>query len=486
MRTWLASLAALAASAALAQPASEPLTRQELLACVELEDGITIDNAAHDARVAEYTQEATAVQAEGRSIDEAQKALGRSDKEAQAAMARRIEAYRQRVAAVRAKAQPLKATAEQLVERIARYGAACANRPYDQREMDLALAEYHRKSSADGAGLFQAGLKAFDQGRHEEALKLWLPLAERGRAEAQFNVAVMYEQGLGVAKSDVEAARWYRAAAERGDVTSQLKMGSLYEAGVGVAKDVARASFWYGEAAKGTGKDADAARQASTRLAALPKESRIGGEQVTEFEGGRFVLRRAADRECVVALQGTVTPSANDKFDDVIRKAKAQDCARPLTLLLESPGRLHNAGLALGRSVRDEGMRTVARYECASSCATIFLGGTERVLWGARAAIGFHQLALVREDEKLADGRCVKTTDDPGVIAMRRYIRFAVPENADEIFGLVMNTPCKTIEWVRGKRALDLHVATRVEAEGEDLFGPRQARIRAAAAAASR
>ena len=30
----------------------------------------------------------------------------------------------------------------------------------------------------------------------------------------QFNIAVMYEQGLGVAKSDTEAARWYRAAAE--------------------------------------------------------------------------------------------------------------------------------------------------------------------------------------------------------------------------------------------------------------------------------
>src|SRR5206468_10041308 len=125
-------------------------------------------------------------------------------------------------------------------------------------------------------------------------------------------------------------------------------------------------------------------------------------------------------------------------------------------------------------------------YECASSCATIFLGGTERVLWGARAAIGFHQLAFVRDGEKFADGRCVRTTDDPGVTSMRRYMRFAVPETSDEIFGLVMNTPCKTIEWVRGKRALDLRVATRVEAEGEDLFGPRQARVKAAAAAASR
>lgn len=335
-------------------------------------------------------------------------------------------------------------------------------------------------AAAAAAGSFAAGVKAFDQGRHPEAFSLWRPLAEQGNAEAQFNIAVMYEQGLGVAQSDLEAARWYRAAAEAGDVAAQLKMGSLYEAGVGVAKDLGSASHWYGEAAKGRAKDADAARQASARLAALPKEYQVEPEDVTPFDGGRFVLRRAADKECVVALQGTVTRSANYTFDDVVKKAKAQGCARPLTLLLESPGGNHEAGIALGRSVRDEGMRTVARYACASSCATIFLGGTERILWGVRAAIGFHQLALVRDGDKLEDGRCVTTRDDPDIVALRRYVRFAVPDTWEEIFRMVMNTSCKSIDWVKGKRALDLRVATRVEAENEDVFGPREARIKAA------
>jgi len=338
-------------------------------------------------------------------------------------------------------------------------------------------------SAAAAAGSFAQGLKAFDQGRHAEAFALWLPLAQQGRAEAQFNIAVMYEQALGVARNDVEAARWYLAAAEHGDVTAQLKIGSLYEAGVGVAKDLGSASFWYGEAAKGSAKDLKAARQARVRLAALPGEYQVGAEDVTTFEGGRFVLRRAANKECVVALQGTVTGSANDKFDDVVRKAKAQGCARPLTLLLESPGGIHDAGLWLGRSVRDEGMRTVARYACASSCATIFLGGSERILWGARAAIGFHQLSVVHDGENLGEGRCVTTRDDPGIVALRRYVWVMVPDTADQVFGLVMSTPCKSITWVRGARALELGVATRVEAEGVDVFGPRSARVDATASA---
>jgi len=347
----------------------------------------------------------------------------------------------------------------------------------------LAAAVVSTAVAQPSPGAFQQCLKAFDRGDHAEALRLWMPLAEEGRAEAQFNIAVMYEQGLGVAKNDIEAARWYRAAAERGDVASQLRMGRLYEAGVGVAKDVARAAFWYGEAAKGGAKDADAAREAAARLAALPKDARIGPEDITEFEGGRFVLRQAADKECVVALQGTVTPAADDKFGDVVKKADAQGCAKPLTLLLESPGGLHDAGLRLGRSVHDQGMRTVARYGCASSCATIFLAGSERVLWGARAAIGFHQLAVTREHEDFADRRCVSARDDPGVAALRRYLFQVVPQKADDIFGLVVSTPCKSISWVRGQRALDLQVATRIEAEGADVFGPREARIEKAATA---
>lgn len=358
-------------------------------------------------------------------------------------------------------------------------GAALASAALAQSAPDPAPGRGPQPSaaaSAAAADAFAAGVKAFDEGRHREAFMLWLPLAERGKAEAQFNVAVMYEGGLGVVNSHIEAARWYRAAAERGDVAAQLKMGSLHEAGVGVARDLGSASDWYGAAAQGSAKDPEAARQARVRLAALSGDHKVQPEDVTAFDGGRFVLLGATNKACVVALQGVVTPSANFVFDVVLKKAKARECARPLTLLLESPGGHHEAGLALGRSVRNEGMRTVARYACASSCATIFLGGTERVLWGARAAIGFHQAAMADLD-KPEEGRCVTTAHDPTMVALRRYVRFVVPETSDDIMRMVMSTPCKSIEWVNGQRALDLRVATRLEAEGEDVFGPYEARV---------
>jgi hypothetical protein len=37
----------------------------------------------------------------------------------------------------------------------------------------------------------------------------------------------MFEQGSGVAQSDVEAARWYRKAADQGHADAQYKLGIM-------------------------------------------------------------------------------------------------------------------------------------------------------------------------------------------------------------------------------------------------------------------
>ncbi len=45
----------------------------------------------------------------------------------------------------------------------------------------------------------------------------WRKKAETGDANAQFNLGVMYDNGMGVPKDDAEAAKWYRLAAEQGN-----------------------------------------------------------------------------------------------------------------------------------------------------------------------------------------------------------------------------------------------------------------------------
>ena len=70
-------------------------------------------------------------------------------------------------------------------------------------------------------------------------------LFSRGDAAAQYNLAGMYENGLGVVKDDKAAVVWYRKAADQGHARAQNKLGVMYEEGRGVVKDDKQAVAWY-------------------------------------------------------------------------------------------------------------------------------------------------------------------------------------------------------------------------------------------------
>ena len=69
--------------------------------------------------------------------------------------------------------------------------------------------------------------------------------AEQGEAEAQFGLGVMYDNGIGVPKDEVEAVKWYRKAAERGNANAQYNLGVMYDNGTGVPKDLVQAHMWW-------------------------------------------------------------------------------------------------------------------------------------------------------------------------------------------------------------------------------------------------
>ena len=92
---------------------------------------------------------------------------------------------------------------------------------------------------------FNQGVAAFQTGDYAAALKNWMPLAETDDAEAQRNIGIMYQRGLGVPLSDAEAAKWYRRAADKGHSRAQQNLGALYEVGAGVPQNYSEAVRWY-------------------------------------------------------------------------------------------------------------------------------------------------------------------------------------------------------------------------------------------------
>jgi eukaryotic-like serine/threonine-protein kinase len=90
---------------------------------------------------------------------------------------------------------------------------------------------------------------AFERKDYEEAFKLAAPLAAGGDKDAQFAVGYFYDQGLGVEKSDQQAAIWYRKAAEQGHRSAQFTLATMYEYGSGVQQSDEEAFNWYKKAA---------------------------------------------------------------------------------------------------------------------------------------------------------------------------------------------------------------------------------------------
>jgi len=97
---------------------------------------------------------------------------------------------------------------------------------------------------------FDDGLAAYGRGDYAEALRQWRPLAEGGRAGAQYNLGVMYGSGEGTPQDYAEAARWYRSAAEQGYADAQFNLGIMYRDGQGIMQNDTEAFTWFQAAAE--------------------------------------------------------------------------------------------------------------------------------------------------------------------------------------------------------------------------------------------
>ena len=95
---------------------------------------------------------------------------------------------------------------------------------------------------------FQAGISAYQSNNLALAYKEFLAAAQAGHSNSQFNVALMYEQGIGIGKDEKEAVVWYSKAAEQGHAAAQYNL-AFSEYGRGTGIDFAKANDWYRKAA---------------------------------------------------------------------------------------------------------------------------------------------------------------------------------------------------------------------------------------------
>lgn len=81
-------------------------------------------------------------------------------------------------------------------------------------------------------------------GEGEQAVALWKALAEKGDADAQYNLGTVYLHGDGVSKSDETAIKWFRLAAEQGDRSAQQQLGVMILHGRGTVANAEEGYRW--------------------------------------------------------------------------------------------------------------------------------------------------------------------------------------------------------------------------------------------------
>ncbi len=83
-----------------------------------------------------------------------------------------------------------------------------------------------------------------------ETVERFLEAAREGSPEAQFNMGILYAEGLGVERDYGEALTWFERAAEQGLANAQYNLAVMHEHGLAGPRDAAMARQWYGRAAK--------------------------------------------------------------------------------------------------------------------------------------------------------------------------------------------------------------------------------------------
>lgn len=78
----------------------------------------------------------------------------------------------------------------------------------------------------------------------KKAFEWYKRAAEQGLPQAQYVLGVMYKEGKGAPQRDNLALKWYRAAAEQGYAPAQANLGLMYARAQGVALDYVEGYAW--------------------------------------------------------------------------------------------------------------------------------------------------------------------------------------------------------------------------------------------------
>lgn len=168
----------------------------------------------------------------------------------------------------------------------------------------------------DLAALYVAGTGGVprDYGR---AVFWFTKSAEKGMANAHYNLGVMYQQGLGVPQDASAALGWYERAAQLGHPEAMYNLGIANIEGIGAERNIARGVAFFKQAANA------GVSQAAYNLGVLYESNFIGPADLTKAAEWYQTAANEGHAEAKKALARLSGPAAQPylgDMDDVLAK----------------------------------------------------------------------------------------------------------------------------------------------------------------------
>lgn len=188
------------------------------------------------------------------------------------------------------------------------------------------------------------------------ALKIWMPVAQAGVADAQVAVGEIHDRMGGFA----QARLWYEKAAIQGNPRAKVNLASMHERGAGMPRDVAQAQILILQAAGLPATSGDGFRIELIDPAAairLPRNSGPDGSIVVDAPPGQLtVTGRAESSSGIASVTANGAPLAHDANGMFAVPVPLAD--EPATLKITATDQAGRAGYAefvLRRSVPSTG-----------------------------------------------------------------------------------------------------------------------------------
>jgi len=168
----------------------------------------------------------------------------------------------------------------------------------------------------------KTGIDAWQRSDYATAVAVWRPLAEKGDADAQFNLGQAYRLGRGVSINLAAAQTWFERAAEKGHLDAQTTLGLML--------------FQNGNRTGGLRWIKLAAEKSEPRAMLVYGTALFNGDGVQQDAtlGYAYVARAAAQglgaaRDTLAQLDGMLTPTSARRARPWLRRERKRPHPRP-------------------------------------------------------------------------------------------------------------------------------------------------------------